>query len=177
MDRDERVFEVVIDGVITAFRADSDDDKHRWLSAVRAALSRHDAVSRELDASLLGHRPAARERAMAAARANESSGQTAPPPPPPKSADHVLVLCDVERASGKPQRRHSSPVRKPGPPLPAEIAVVERAAAAPLAVAVGARAEPREVRRFAGPANLQQQAAAAVLLLVKPKRVLVLVEA
>ena len=64
VDRDERVFEVVIDGSSTAFRADSDDDKHRWLSAVRAALSRHDVVSRELDASLLGHRPAARERAV-----------------------------------------------------------------------------------------------------------------
>ena len=35
VDRDERVFEVVIDGSSTAFRADSDDDKHRWLSAVR----------------------------------------------------------------------------------------------------------------------------------------------
>ena len=46
VDRDERIFEVVIDGSSTAFRADSDDDKHRWLSAVRAALSRHDAVRR-----------------------------------------------------------------------------------------------------------------------------------
>ena len=64
VDRDERIFEVVVDRATTIFHADSDDDKHRWLSAVRAALARHDAVSRELDASLLGHRPAARERAV-----------------------------------------------------------------------------------------------------------------